>query len=66
MNEQTLFIIFFFIIFVAFFYGTDKFYEQFDCFKNLQFDEITWRLISLSVASLLCAIYWNYHISNYV
>lgn len=66
MNDKTLFMIFFIFIMLSFFNGTDTFYEQFDCFSSLQYDEVTWRLLSLAMASIICAIYWNYYVNNYV
>lgn len=66
MNEETLFLFFFIFILISFNYGTSSFYRQFECFDFLQYDDVTFKLISVSLSSLLCAFYWNYYISNYV
>jgi len=66
MNEKTLFLFFFIFILISFSYGTSSFYRQFECFNSLQYDDVTFKLISLSLASLICAFIWNYYVSNYV
>jgi hypothetical protein len=66
MNEKTLFLFFFIFILISFHYGTSSFYRQFECFDSLQYDDVTFKLISLSLASLICALFWNYYVSNYV
>ena len=66
MNEQTIFLFYFIFILVSFHYGTSSFYRQFELFDSLQYDDVTFKLISLSLSSLLCAFFWNYYVSNYV
>ena len=66
MNEQTLFLIFFLFIAASFHFGNDEFYGKVETLNNLNYDSVTWKLMSISIAALLCAIFWNYYTVNYV
>lgn len=61
MGEQTLFLIFFILMVIAFVYGNQDFYYSLnvDFLKNMDYDDVSWKLMSLGIVSILCSIYWN-------
>jgi hypothetical protein len=61
MDEQTLFLIFFILMVIAFIYGNQDFYDSLNVtfLKNMDFDDVSWKLMSLGIVSILCSIYWN-------
>lgn len=59
MDEQTLFLIFFILMVIAFVYGNQAFYESLNVAKNMDYDDVSWKLLSLGIVSILCSIYWN-------
>lgn len=61
MGEQTLFLIFFILMVIAFVYGNQAFYESLNVafLKNMDYDDVSWKLLSLGIVSILCSIYWN-------
>ena len=61
MDEQTLFLIFFILMVIAFVYGNQAFYDSLNVtfLKNMDYDDVSWKLLSLGIVSILCSIYWN-------
>lgn len=61
MGEQTLFLIFFILMVTAFVYGNQDFYDSLNVtfLNNMDYDDVSWKLMSLGIVSILCSIYWN-------
>ena len=61
MDQQTLFLIFFILMVIAFVYGNQDFYDSLNVafLKNMDFDDVSWKLMSLGIVAILCSIYWN-------
>jgi hypothetical protein len=67
MDEQTIFIIIFLVLFVSFYFGDDNFYGKYDSLTFMNnMDSFSCRLISLGLAAFLCAALWCFFITNYV
>lgn len=67
MNEQTIFIIIFVVLFASFYFGDDNFYGKYNSLSFMsEFDSFTCRLISLGLTAFVCAGIWYFFITNYV